>query len=225
MRAITHVDGKAIGSSRRARRGRRLRVEDDHGAFGGTPISSSPNCVAEDVGGPSSCDRARMPGWASRWGRGSLGHGRSRDVRPWPPVCARFRPRLRSSARARTVRSRVVRGSSGTEGGAGACSRADARVRLSRLRPGDRHTSPNQAYGTPLLRLPPKSLLSGLGAPLGFPVAERGARSKNRTIRPGDAPRRAGFEVDLSVYSPLSIAAMPPVSLAGLRWAMAPSDR
>jgi hypothetical protein len=73
MRAITHVEGKAIGSSRRARRGRRLRVEDDHGAFGGTPISSSPNCVAEDVGGPSSCDRARMPGWTSRWGRGRLG--------------------------------------------------------------------------------------------------------------------------------------------------------
>ena len=34
--------------------------------------------------------------------------GRSRDVRPRPPVCARFRPRSRSSARARTARSRVV---------------------------------------------------------------------------------------------------------------------
>ena len=74
IRATTHVDGKAIGSSRRARRGRRLLVEDDHGAFGGTPISSSPNCVAGDVGGPSSCDRPRMPGWTSRWGRGRLGH-------------------------------------------------------------------------------------------------------------------------------------------------------
>jgi hypothetical protein len=34
--------------------------------------------------------------------------GRSRDVRPRPAGCARFRPRLRSSARARTARSRVV---------------------------------------------------------------------------------------------------------------------
>jgi hypothetical protein len=35
--------------------------------------------------------------------------GQSRDVRPWPPVCARCRPRLRSSARAQTARSYVVR--------------------------------------------------------------------------------------------------------------------
>jgi len=35
--------------------------------------------------------------------------GQSRDVRPRPPVCARCRPRLRSSARAQTARSYVVR--------------------------------------------------------------------------------------------------------------------
>jgi hypothetical protein len=29
----------------------------------------------------------------------------------------------------------------------------------------------------------------------------------------------------LGIYSPLSIAAMPPVSLVGLSWAMEPSDR
>jgi hypothetical protein len=33
------------------------------------------------------------------------------------------------------------------------------------------------------------------------------------------------LRVILGVYSPLSIAAMPPVSLVGLRWAMDPSDR
>jgi hypothetical protein len=35
MRAITHVDGKAIRSSRRPRRGRWVVVEDDHGVWGG----------------------------------------------------------------------------------------------------------------------------------------------------------------------------------------------
>ena len=39
IRAITHVDGKAIGSSHRARRG--AGCWDDHGASGGTPILSS----------------------------------------------------------------------------------------------------------------------------------------------------------------------------------------
>jgi hypothetical protein len=69
-----------------------------------------PDCVAGGVAGPSSYHRAHMPGWASRWGRGSARprSGRSRDVRPRAPVRARFRPRLRSSARAQTARSRVV---------------------------------------------------------------------------------------------------------------------
>jgi hypothetical protein len=34
-----------------------------------------------------------------------------------------------------------------------------------------------------------------------------------------------GFELILGAYPPLSIAAMPPVSLVGLSWAMEPSDR
>jgi hypothetical protein len=43
-------------------------------------------------------------------GRGSPGYAHDdRDVRPRPPVCARIRPRLRASARARTARLRVVR--------------------------------------------------------------------------------------------------------------------
>jgi hypothetical protein len=43
-----------------------------------------PDCVAAGVGGPSSSHRARMHGWASRWGRGSARRrsGRSRDGRP-----------------------------------------------------------------------------------------------------------------------------------------------
>jgi hypothetical protein len=106
MRAITHVVGKAIGSSRGARRARRLLVED----AGGTPIFEQPDCVAAGVGGPSSSHRARMPGWTCRWGRGPLGDSQdvSGDVRRRALACARFRPRLRSSACARTARSRVV---------------------------------------------------------------------------------------------------------------------
>ncbi len=34
-----------------------------------------------------------------------------------------------------------------------------------------------------------------------------------------------GFELILGAYPPLSIAAMPPVSLVGLSWAMDPWDR
>jgi hypothetical protein len=88
---------------------RRLLVEDDHGASGRTAISSSP------IG----WRRRRRPVVLSQGaharmdvpvGEGSARprSGQSSDVRPWPPVCARFRPRLRSSARARTARSHVV---------------------------------------------------------------------------------------------------------------------
>jgi hypothetical protein len=88
---------------------RRLLVEDDHGASGGTPILSSPIAWRR-----ASAARRPLTGRACPDGRpGGEGFarprsGRSRDVRPWPPVCARFRPRLRSSARARTARSRVA---------------------------------------------------------------------------------------------------------------------
>jgi hypothetical protein len=85
----------------------------------------------------------------------------------------------------------------------GCCLHADARVRLSRLRPGDRHTSPNQAYGTPLIGLPPKSLLSGLDAPLEF-LSRNGALG-TRTARSGRAmPRgvRCGHGAEGSVKRP-----------------------
>ncbi len=61
------------------------------------------------IGGPPSSHKARMPGWTSRWGRGSPGHGPEdqETFEPWLSVCA-FRPRLRASARARTAHSRVV---------------------------------------------------------------------------------------------------------------------
>ena len=90
--------------------GRRLPVEDDHGASGGTPILSSPMAWRR-----ASAARRPLTGAHARMdvplGEGSAGRrsGRSRDVRAWAPVCARFRLRLRSSARARTARSRVVR--------------------------------------------------------------------------------------------------------------------
>jgi len=113
--------------------GRRLLVEDDPWRLRRDADIEQPDCVGGGVGGPSSCDRARVPGWTSRWGRGRLGHVQDdqETFDPRLPVLRSLRLRLRSSARARTVRSRVVRGSSGTEGDAGACSRADARVRLS----------------------------------------------------------------------------------------------
>jgi hypothetical protein len=44
-----------------------------------------------------------------------------------------------------------------------ACSRAGASVVVSRLTPRDRHTSPNQSYGTPPDRSPPKCLLRAMG--------------------------------------------------------------
>jgi hypothetical protein len=90
--------------------GRWLVVEDDHGGSRGRRYRGSPDRVAGGVGG-----RRPLAGRACRDGRPGGGgvrrprSGRSRDVRPWPPVCARFRPRLRSSAHARTARSRVVR--------------------------------------------------------------------------------------------------------------------
>jgi hypothetical protein len=72
MRAITHVVGKAIRSSRRARRGAgcwlRTTMERPRDAD-----IEEPDCVAAAIGGPSSSDRARMSGWTSRWGMGPLG--------------------------------------------------------------------------------------------------------------------------------------------------------
>jgi hypothetical protein len=96
--------------SRAASTGRRLLVEDDDGVSGATPTLSRPIAWAAGVGGPSSSHRGACPdGRPGGGGVRSATLGRSREVRPRPPVCARFRSRLRSSARARTARSRVVR--------------------------------------------------------------------------------------------------------------------
>jgi hypothetical protein len=48
--------------------GRRLLVDDDHGASGGRRYRGSPYWVAGGVGGPSSSRSARMPERGVRWG-------------------------------------------------------------------------------------------------------------------------------------------------------------
>ena len=73
IRAITHVEGKAIRSSRRARRGAGCWLRRTMAPLAGADVEQ-PDGVAAGVGGPSSSHRERMPGWTSRWGRGSLGH-------------------------------------------------------------------------------------------------------------------------------------------------------
>jgi hypothetical protein len=107
MRAITHAEGKAIRLSRWALRGAGCWDEDDHAASRGRRYRA-----ARLRGGrrrrPSSSHRARVHGWAFRWGRGPLGVGRSGDGRPGPGLRP-LRPRLRSSAHARTARSPVAR--------------------------------------------------------------------------------------------------------------------
>ena len=110
MRAITHVVGKAMRSSRRARRGVGCWLRTTTGASGRTPISSSRSAwrralaVRRPLTGRASTD-------GRRGGEGSARQrlGRSRDGRPQAPVCGRLRPRLRSSAHARTAHSPVVR--------------------------------------------------------------------------------------------------------------------
>jgi hypothetical protein len=105
---------KAIRSSRRPRRGAGWWLRTTMAPRAGAEIEQ-PDCVAGGVAGPSSSHRAHVPGWLSRWGRGSARphSGRSRDVRPgrrFAPAFARgcgrrHRPRRRarvsSVARAR----------------------------------------------------------------------------------------------------------------------------
>ena len=185
---------KAIGSSHRARRGAGCWLRTTLGAFGGTPISSSP--IAWEA---ASAARRPVTGRAcpdGRPGGGGVGSDTFRTIKRRSTRGCRFCGRFACGCGRRHAPGRCARVSS-EAAAVRREMRAPAPVRMresgSRLRPGDRHTSPNQAYGTPLIRLPPKSLLSGLGAPLGFPLAERGARSKDRTIRPGDAPRSGGL--------------------------------
>jgi hypothetical protein len=64
-----------------------------------------------------------------------------------------------------------------------------------------------------------------LAIKINYIEAEAGSRSEvGRRIRQCPAEWWA-LRLVVGVYSPLSIAAMPPVSLVGLRWAMDPSDR
>jgi hypothetical protein len=75
----------------------------------GADIEKAPIARWGGVGGPvvlSQGAHARM-GVPVGEGFARPRSGRSRDVRPWPPLC-RFRPRLRSSERARTARSLLV---------------------------------------------------------------------------------------------------------------------
>jgi hypothetical protein len=65
MRATTHVAGKAIRSSRRARRGAGCWLRTTMAPPAGADIER-PDCVAAGPAAPSSSDRARVNGWARR---------------------------------------------------------------------------------------------------------------------------------------------------------------
>jgi hypothetical protein len=95
IRATTHVDGKLTRSSRRARRGAGYWSRTTIGASGRTPISSSPSAWRRaSAARPPLTVRACPDG---RPGGGGVRSATLRTIesRPWPPVCARFRPRLR----------------------------------------------------------------------------------------------------------------------------------
>jgi hypothetical protein len=69
MRAITHVEGKVIRSSRRARRGAGCWLRTTMVASSGTPILSSLIAWRRASAARRPLAGARMPGWASQWGR------------------------------------------------------------------------------------------------------------------------------------------------------------
>jgi hypothetical protein len=97
-------------ASRRPRRGAGCWLRTTMAPSAGADIEQ-PDCVAGGVAGPSSSHQAHMPGWVSRWGRGSARphSGRSRDVRPreetalcrgvqsGPTTCTAAAPRPASS--------------------------------------------------------------------------------------------------------------------------------
>ena len=64
---------KAIGSSRRARRGAGCWLRATIGVSGRTPMSSS-RIAWRRASAARRCLTGRMPGRTRRWGRGSLGH-------------------------------------------------------------------------------------------------------------------------------------------------------
>jgi hypothetical protein len=107
MRATTHVDGNAIRSSRRARRGAGCWLRRTIGASGRTPMSSSRMTWRR-----ASAARRPLIGSACPDGRRGGGGVRSatlRTITRRSTAAAGVRPRSRSSARARAARSRVVR--------------------------------------------------------------------------------------------------------------------
>ena len=107
MRAITHVEGKAIRSSRRARRSAACWLRRTIGASGRTPMSSSRMTWRR-----ASAARRPLTGSACPDGRRGGGGVRSatlRTITRRSTAAAGVRARSRSSARARAARSRVVR--------------------------------------------------------------------------------------------------------------------
>ena len=107
MRAITHVVGKAITSSRRARRGAGCWLRRTIGASGRTPMSSSRMTWRR-----ASAARRPLIGSAcpdGRRGGGGVCSATLRTITRRSTAAAGVRPRSRSSARARAARSRVVR--------------------------------------------------------------------------------------------------------------------
>ena len=107
MRAITHVEGKAIRSSRRARRGAGCWLRRTIGASERTPMSSGRMTWRR-----ASAARRPLIGSACPDGRRGGGGVRSatlRTITRGSTAAAGVRRRSRSSARARAARSRVVR--------------------------------------------------------------------------------------------------------------------
>jgi hypothetical protein len=87
--------------------GRRLLVEDDHWRLRQDADIEQPERVAAGVGRPSSSHSARMPGWTSRWGRGSLGHAQDDRESAVAAGLRSLSPAVAASPLARTARSLV----------------------------------------------------------------------------------------------------------------------
>ena len=107
IRATTHVDGKPIRSSRRARRGAGCWLRRTIGASGRTPMLSGRMTWRR-----ASAARRPLIGSAcpdGRRGGGGVRSGTLRTITRCSTAAAGVRPWSRSSARARAARSRVVR--------------------------------------------------------------------------------------------------------------------
>jgi hypothetical protein len=174
---------KAIRSSRRARRGAGGWLRTTMAPAAGADIEQ-PDCVAAGVGGPSSSHRARVHGWASRWGRVRSATLRtSRDGRPrarFAPAFARGcgRPhtpgrRARLSSAAGAHRRTLGHPHSHDSGGAAPCfprisTPAGERARCASREESRSATTPRSALlkvlrrSSPVETAPPRSLRHGL---------------------------------------------------------------